>query len=1342
MIKGTLSRKFRKEKDMTKHILTKHILMALAMAAMVPAGQAWAADPEYTISNDNRELTIRTDSTVGPDSTFGNRKLNDFDKVTICYWPTGDDGGNRAMGIYSAKYDLESTDVVVNVKNNGHNNNDGVHLTNWAPHFVVKSYRANINSQNSDALNISHDAKGTENGEQPYATIGDLTAIVSNGNGIRANSSINNSKDTSTITVTGKTDITINSNPITVYKQEHKEFNSGIISVEVDANASTTYNPAAVYAGDDMYSLQIGSYGMGGQSVGKGIIDLQGDTTLRLNGEGNYGVYAGKNGSIDVNNISITSGGKNSYGIAAKNSNLIYGNGIELTDITATTYLFGRPVTTPLPNMSLDNADDSANRHGSTVTLHGDTNVITMTGDNSYALYAEGVDAGGNSNTIKSGEDGIGSFAITGDIAAENGGNITLNAIKANSFKNNSGSLTGTILASGQNEENSSTVKLHMKDTFSMTGDAAAKDGGIIELTSGKGSGLTGSLTADGTGSSVAFSTDQIFDMTGDASATTGGKVALNAGTYGGLTGDLTADGNDSSASLKGDTFDMTGNASATAGGHVTLTSERYGSLSGALTASGESSLASMTSKGENHVDSETIIPGAGGLGTDAPKINSALYAEHGGQIDLGGSFNYIAADYSGEGSENYSRRAVWAYDAADINITGGVQIAADDSAQDDPAGKNSTNMAIVAGTSTNVTSGNVNNEISDRATVTVNYDSESAIKGDIVSAYAGQVDIRKNDDNAKINITGNLLAGNNGILNVNLGNGGVLEGRADDYGDAGSGESSGHGTTFFNPVFSSDIYKGGAVNLTMGEGSRWNVTGQSWITRIDTTEAGSAEDSGRAVIDLVSANTDRNETAHALTISEMKGDAVFHMSLDGERDVSDMLYMKNASGDYIINVVDPVTTDDMYAGNFHGLRFATVGTGSDVSFRAVTIGQGLMNVEYTVKTDPYEGNEKNEDYNGTSGDTEKPGDAMVDGFFDQTGKSGGAGSEAGSSAGQYIMLMTQNTRENSNTETQENEQPGSVIETTNYKLTGIDTARVSNAGQTVLALSRVNYSNAVYMDRLNKRMGEARYIDGDDGLWVRLRHDRIGKEDAFRTMNTMFELGYDRKVQDQKNGEHRRGVAFDYMRGEADYTNVMGSGDVRRAGVWLYDTWLGDKGHYSDYVVKYGRLSNDFDIFNELGTKVSGDYDNDVWSASAEYGRKKDIGNEWYFEPQAQLQYAYVTSADYTTSQNTKVSLDGIDSLIGRAGFRLGRDTSEGNTVYFKADILHEFLGDQRVYASDITGALDTTYDNEGTWYDVGFGFSHRMGEDSYMFLDVEHSFGNDNEDTYQINIGLNRAF
>ena len=33
-------------------------------------------------------------------------------------------------------------------------------------------------------------------------------------------------------------------------------------------------------------------------------------------------------------------------------------------------------------------------------------------------------------------------------------------------------------------------------------------------------------------------------------------------------------------------------------------------------------------------------------------------------------------------------------------------------------------------------------------------------------------------------------------------------------------------------------------------------------------------------------------------------------------------------------------------------------------------------------------------------------------------------------------------------------------------------------------------------------------------------------------------------------------------------------------------------------------------------------------------------------------------------------------------------------------------------------------------------------MSKDKYMFLDVEKLFGNDNEDTYQVNIGLNMAF
>ena len=279
-------------------------------------------------------------------------------------------------------------------------------------------------------------------------------------------------------------------------------------------------------------------------------------------------------------------------------------------------------------------------------------------------------------------------------------------------------------------------------------------------------------------------------------------------------------------------------------------------------------------------------------------------------------------------------------------------------------------------------------------------------------------------------------------------------------------------------------------------------------------------------------------------------------------------------------------------------------------------------------------------------------------------------------------------------------------------------------------------------MDRLNKRLGEARYIntEEDQGMWVRMRHDRIGKDNEFRIMNTMYELGYDEK-QECDNGERRVGAAIDYMDGSSEYTGVGGSGDVSRKGIWLYDTWLGDKGHYSDFVAKWGHLSNDFTLYRG-GDKITGDFSNNVYSISAEYGRKKDIGNNWYFEPQVQLQYARVTDANYTTSQGTEVSLDAINSLIARAGFRLGKDLGERSTVYFKADLLHEFLGDQDIYATDGTGTMDVTYGNEGTWCDIGFGFATAMSKTSYAYLDVETSLGNDYDETYQINAGLQWSF
>lgn len=728
----------------------------------------------------------------------------------------------------------------------------------------------------------------------------------------------------------------------------------------------------------------------------------------------------------------------------------------------------------------------------------------------------------------------------------------------------------------------------------------------------------------------------------------------------------------------------------------------------------------------------------------DERNIVSAVYIKGEGALvtidSTGDGINVIQSTAKDTDSEH----TIWAQQGGNIEINGRTIVNAHNAGVNTDGvadAGNAYGVAVAAGTgdiSDYTTYDGLPELTGDRSTVNLNYSGESQITGDIVSGYGGLVNIGTNsgltrsNSNGNLVLQGNALAGNGGILNLNLGDGGVWYGRADDYGDAGSENSDGSHQSFYNPAFSNEILEGGSVNLTMGDGAKWYVQGQSWITSINTT--------GNALIDLTNVGDGyENYDSHALTVYNLNGGADIKMSLDGDRQFSDMLYIGNGTGTYNIELDKIVTVEDMYAefgeGNkFSGLRFATVGKGSDVNFNVTASDKGFNNVIYTVGKDVYDSDvssDENSSYNGDKMTLEKPGNSGVKDFLD--------GVESDSAAANKVLLLADENATGDELDNKNNH--------LNYKLIDMHT-EYSDTGKAIIATSRANYSNAIYMDRLNKRLGEARYINSeeDEGMWVRIRHDRIGKDDAYRSQNTMYELGYDQK-QECDNGERRVGMAIDYMHGDTGYNDIAGKGEIDRYGLWLYDTWMGDKGHYADYVAKWGHLSSEFDVYAPTsGEKISGDYCNNVLSISAEYGRKKDIGSDWYFEPQIQAQLARVTGADYTTSQGTKVNVDGINSLIGRAGFRLGKDFGEEkqSTVYIKADVLHEFLGEQDIRAFDTStnGWQRISYENEGTWYDVGFGFATQMSKSSYAFMDFEKSFGNDNDETYQINVGMQWSF
>lgn len=616
--------------------------------------------------------------------------------------------------------------------------------------------------------------------------------------------------------------------------------------------------------------------------------------------------------------------------------------------------------------------------------------------------------------------------------------------------------------------------------------------------------------------------------------------------------------------------------------------------------------------------------------------------------------------------------------------------------------------------------SGVINFTLGDNADMIVSEKDNTLIN----AGGASTLSLAKNGSESKI---GNVQAANGGTINLTLGEGAYFAGRVDDYKDADGANGNWNNVkhqTLFDSEFAAGVTKSGTVNMTLN-GGVWDLTQQSWVTNLNGNDG---------VVYLNGNGTG----GYAVHIGKLEGEHTFVVNLKPtDYAASDMLYIYDGSSAGVQNLRINNEAEVLNALKDDGdrIRFATVGktagAGAGFGDDYVVRGRGVINSGFSIDyvdydTDTHEGN-----YNGGDSFTAaKPGDDYVDSIYG----SGNNNSETGSQA---------STLEN-NAGT--GNKPVAELDSKNLYLVRDSSkdAGKSDSGATIINMSRANYKNAIYMDRLNKRMGEMRYVNGEEeqGLWVRLRHDRIGQSGDFRSMNTMYEVGYDVK-QPTDNGEHRIGMAIDYMRGSTTYDDIMGKGETKRYGLWLYDTWLGEKGHYTDYIVKWGHLSNDFDIRDKDSLEnITGDYSNNVFSVSAEYGKKNDMGNNWYFEPQAQLQLARVTGADYVTTQGSKVNVDGINSLIGRAGFRIGRDMDENSTVYLKADLLHEFMGDQTVTAADATGTLREEFENKGTWYDIGFGFAAKMSKNSYAFMDFEKSFGNDNDETYQINAGMQWSF
>ena len=283
------------------------------------------------------------------------------------------------------------------------------------------------------------------------------------------------------------------------------------------------------------------------------------------------------------------------------------------------------------------------------------------------------------------------------------------------------------------------------------------------------------------------------------------------------------------------------------------------------------------------------------------------------------------------------------------------------------------------------------------------------------------------------------------------------------------------------------------------------------------------------------------------------------------------------------------------------------------------------------------------------------------------------------------------------------------------------------------------------------QRMGDVRLANEESGLWARYyggKNSFDAKNTKYSTSFNAYQLGYDKQL----DNNMLFGAAVSYNKGKNTY-EMGGHGDGKAVSLAVYGSWNSDKGHYADVIVKGGKLDNDYTVYNDMGHKLEGDYDTWGLSLSAEYGRRMQMQNGFYIDPNVQFTVGRIAGADYSAAsdfldskglkKDMYVSQDAFTSAIGRIGLGMGKTTDKA-MFYTKFALAHEFSGDfTTTFAAENEPTSSTAVDFGGTWFEWQLGGSMKVNDNSYVYATFEKKFGGDTgSNDWRLDAGLRWSF
>ena len=457
-----------------------------------------------------------------------------------------------------------------------------------------------------------------------------------------------------------------------------------------------------------------------------------------------------------------------------------------------------------------------------------------------------------------------------------------------------------------------------------------------------------------------------------------------------------------------------------------------------------------------------------------------------------------------------------------------------------------------------------------------------------------------------------------------------------------------------------------GTLNLTLGNGTVWNVTGDSSLTNL----------TNNGVVNM----TDSSRTGQEVTAKTLSGTGTLAMDLD-------WLSNQGTKG---------ATANSDY------LKVTDSATGT----QALVSDPTVMNLDKMAVNDRLYVAELNNS------------DAVLTSSIQQRNVNKGHLYD-------YLIGLTHET----------------TGDTTDWYFGSVGTVE-SNVVPAAAVQNRTLFDLATNMDTLNKRLGEARYADGEDsGMWARWTYRHLGR-DSYDGHSNRFELGFDGVDQRDDGSTLRQGLSFSYLKSQTSFDE--GNGKYKGYTGSFYRTWLGQKGHYLDVVGRIGKINGEGTTRLFDGDESKSSFGTWYQQASVEWGRKKALNNRWYIEPQSQLQYTHINGYDFRTNDGVGHDFDSVHSFIGRLGFRLGKDLDAHTSWYFKADILHEFAGNRTFDLSSVDGLERLRFDktDHDTWYDVGAGITAELSHDRSLWSEFERTFNGSYGRDWELNAGMTWRF